>query len=270
VTGAVAPPLVRWAGAIGIVAAACGLAGLSAPGMPIDPTAGPAAAIAAYAIAFACVGAAVLAVAGTAPDLGRGAIPIVLAAAAGLALVAGRPPGLGLAIAVLVVLLAGGTAAGAAIGARIEHAGHLLPVAIVSSLADLVSVLSPGAPSDVVADTPALVSVLAISWPMPGTHDVAPILGVGDVIVVALYVAAARRHALSIGRTIVALAIGLAATAVVVAWTALPIPALPFLGAAVVLAHPAARALPVADRRPAAWGLAVIVVALVALALASR
>jgi hypothetical protein len=238
-----------------------------APVLGIDPTSGVTAAIAAYGVAYACVASCVIAVAAMAPDLGARALAIGSVAVVGLAvapLVSGAIVSAGIVLALLLVC---GTAAGAAIGARIEHPGHLLPVAVVSSFADLVSVSTPGAPSDAIAHTPAALSVLAISWPMPGTHDAVPILGVGDVVVAALYVAATRKHGLAIPRTLLALGVGLALTAIVVAATALPIPALPFLGAAVVVAHPEARRLPPKDRRTAAIGLALVVLAMVALVL---
>jgi hypothetical protein len=242
----------------------------AAPFWPIDPTASETAALIAYGGAYASVATCVLGVGGCAPDLGRLTIAVVFGATLALvSLASAAPTALDCAI-VLVLLLAAGTSAGGVLGARIEHVGHLLPVAIVSSLADLVSVLTPGAPSDVVVATPALLSVLAVSWPMPGTHDLPAILGVGDIAFVALYFAAARKHGLSRGRTAVALALGLAVTAVVVARTALPIPALPFLGAAMLAAHPAARSLPGKDRRAALVGLIAIALALGALVLFRR
>ena len=56
-------------------------------------------------------------------------------------------------------------------------------------------------------------------------------------------------------RTHVALAVGLAVTLGVVVATERGIPALPFLGAAMVMAHREARAVPVEDRRAAVVGL---------------
>jgi len=213
------------------------------------------------------VSACVLAVASIAPPLGRGVIAIVALAAVALVALSSQAPDAIDAAAVLALLLGAGTSLGALVGSRIQHAGHLLPVAIVGSLADLVSVMTPGAPSHVVADTPALLSILAISWPMPGTHDLIAVLGVGDVAFVALYFAAARKHQLSRARTIAALALGLATTALVVMTTSLAIPALPFLGVAMLAAHPSARSLPPSDRRPAAIGLVLVVLALAALVL---
>lgn len=225
------------------------------------------AALVGYALAFAAVSACVLGVAARAPSLGRALIPIVAIAALALLALSSEAPGPFDAAAVLALLLTAGTSLGALVGARIQHPGHLLPVAVISSLADLVSVGTPGAPSDVVAGTPALLSILAISWPMPGTHDLVAVLGVGDIAFVALYFAAAREHRLSQARTATALALGLAATALVVMATSLAIPALPFLGAAMLVAHPAARSLSPSDRRPAAIGFVIIVLALAALVL---
>lgn len=260
----------RWLTALGAALAVFGVAVWSFPALPLDPSGSAAAAIAGYAIAYACVAACVIVAGATAPDLGRPAIGIVaLAATALFALTSAAPTALDAGL-VLACLLVAGTSAGVAIGTRIESAGHLLPVAVVSSLADVVSVLTPGAPSDVVADTPALLSVLAISWPMPGTIDVPAILGVGDVVFVALYFGAARRHALSLPRTTIALAVGLALTALVVATTSVAIPALPFLGGAMVIAHPDARRIPPKDRRAAAIGLVLIALAFGALVLSHR
>src|SRR4029078_10975698 len=101
------------------------------------------------------------------------------------------------------------------------------------------------------ADSPRLLSLFALSWPMVGTARIEPLLGVGGVVFVALYVAAATRHRLSRARTVLALASALVVTAAVVMGLALPIPALPFLGAAMLIAHPAARLPPVAERKKA-------------------
>ena len=238
-----------------------------APHVPLDPATSNARALASYVIAYASVAMCVVGVAALAPDLGRLAIVIAIVAALALSTLGSSPPSLVRVAIVLACLLAAGTSVGAAIGVRIEHAGHLLPVAIVSSLADAFSVWTPGAPSNAALEAPELLSVLAIGWPMAGTHDLPAILGVGDVAFVALYFGAARKHALALSRTALALFAGLAATALTVAVTSIAIPALPFLGAAVVLAHPEARKLPASDRRTALIGLALVVIAFAALVL---
>lgn len=245
--------LVAWLGAILGSSITLASFALVAPLVPFDPTASAAAALLAYGIGYACTSAVVLFVSVLAPREPRVALGVGVLAAGGLVALAvlAIAPGVLAAAAVLAALLGLGTAAGAGIGGRIQHAGHLSVVAIVSSVADVASVVSPGGPSHEIAESPALLSLLALPWPMLGTARIEPLLGVGDVVFVALYVAAAAQHGLSRARTVVALAGALAVTAVVVAVTALPIPALPFLGAAIVIAHPAARLPPPAERRNA-------------------
>lgn len=250
-----------WAIALLAAASAFLLAGLVAPRIPVDPASSLAVALAGYLVAYACVAACVLSLARLAPALGPRALFGIVPCLVLLVGLEGSEPSLGRAALVLVALLAAGTLAGAALGARVQAAGHLLPVAVVSSVADAVSVLTPGAPSQIAVDTPALLSVVALPWPFVGTTDTPAILGVGDVAFAALYVAAARTHRLSIPRTLIALGIGLAVTALAVAATSLPLPALPALGAAIVLAHPEARRVPPADRAAAWIGCALAVVA---------
>ncbi|MFO0682754.1 MAG: hypothetical protein U0234_11910 [Sandaracinus sp.] len=241
-----------WAAALAASVLAFLGTALVAPRVPLDPGASLAAAIASYLFSYACVSACTLAVARVAPDLGPRALGVVVPVVALLVALHGAEASLATAAIVLGALLAAGTSAGAALGARVQAAGHLLPVAIVSSVADAVSVLTPGAPSQLAVDTPAVLSLVALPWPFVGTSDQPAILGVGDVAFAALYLAAARKHGLSLARTIVALAIGLGATALAVAATSLPLPALPALGLAIVVAHPEARRVPPADRT-AAW-----------------
>jgi hypothetical protein len=265
--------LATWLGAIAMSIAILGVASAIAPALPVDPRRSIGEALAAYAIAFGAIGAITIAVAACAPSLGARGLWVLAPIAGALVGVAaageqrGAPTG---ALAVVALLGAGGTLAGAAIGARIQHPGHLSIVAIASSIADLWSVLSPGAPSATVAASAPLLSVLALSFPMPGTDAIEPLLGIGDVVFVALYLAAARAHRLGIARTIVAMASGLAVTAMVVTTLRIAIPALPFLGAAMLIAHPAARLPPPHERTTAAIALGALVVVVIALVVVRR
>jgi hypothetical protein len=94
---------------------------------------------------------------------------------------------------------------------------------------------------------------LALPWPMLGTRDILPFLGVGDVVFCSLYYAAARKHGLSLARTLVALIGAFAATAITVAVLARPVAVLPFLGAAVLAAHASFRRPPARDLRRGVW-----------------
>src|SRR3954467_8344009 len=83
-------------------------------------------------------------------------------------------------------LLAFAWATGAPVGRRIEHAGHLLPATFVAAAADLASVASSWGPSKAIVANERALSLLAISAPVPGVLAAAPVLGVGDLIFVAL------------------------------------------------------------------------------------
>ncbi|MCC7535426.1 MAG: hypothetical protein IT379_04410 [Deltaproteobacteria bacterium] len=222
----------------------------------------------AYIVAFVAVAALGMVAAHMAARISRRAAAISFAVAVsslGVAAWVGVAPGSAWVLATSVALLVGGSSLGALVGARIDSPGHLLPVVVVSSLVDLASVLHPAGPSANLVESPRALALLAVWFPLLDAGRLAPILGVGDIVFAALYVAAIRRHGLSLVRVTVAAIGGLLVTMVLVILTAMPLPALPLLGIAVVLAIPEARRIPAADRRNA-WlvmvALAVIVAAL--------
>lgn len=151
------------------------------------------------------------------------------------------------------------------IGARIQAAGHLLFVAIVSSAMDAFSVYAPAGPTAALIATPHAIQLLALPWPMLGTPDIVPILGVGDVVFAALYRSAARAHGINPARTLAALACGFALTLGALLILQQPIPALPFVGLSFVALVREARAVPSTDRRTGWAGIAVLLVVLAVL-----
>lgn len=163
-------------------------------------------------------------------------------------------------LCVLAGLLLLGTGLGALIGRRIEHPSHLLFVALVSSVADILSVTQPGGISKAIAEEPRALALLALPWPLLGSDEVAPFLGVSDVVFASLYLHASRAHVLPLLRSVVALFLGFALTAALVLLFQRPIPVLPLLGASIVLAQPRARAASAEDLRRGAWVLAALVV----------
>lgn len=218
-----------------------------------------------FVAAVPAVVAVVLGSASAAPALGRRAalwIAVPCAALLVVGVTGVAASSVASVVFVTLCLLAVGCLLGAFVGSRIQHPGHLVVVAYVSSLADLYSVLTPSAPSARIVHSKALLSVLALSWPTPGVSAAAPLLGVADVVMTALYLAAARRHRLGVVRTVVALAAGYAAVFTLVAVTAWPLPALPFLGIAVLCAHRDAWRIPRHERRRAFLGMAVFTVAI--------
>jgi len=232
----------RWLAAIGWAVIVLVLAARSAADVDVP-------ALLAYAIGFTVVAGAALVSAWRCPAAPPAALLFAALAAAALLLLGSHPlPPLDMAVAVTACLLVGGTLVGAVVGRAMEHPGHLVFVAIVSSAADVFSVFHPSGPSAAIVESEAALSLLALPWPMLGTQAIEPFLGVGDVVFTALYVAAARRHALSARATVLALTLGFAVTMVAVVVLEAAVPALPFLGLSMVIAHRQARRPPQRDR----------------------
>jgi hypothetical protein len=246
--------------ALALVSAAC--AGLVFAVWILSPALALPWRVADFALVILAVTGMTLSAAAVAPVQRWWALAATIAGAAvALGMVAWYGAELPRAIAAPVVnatLLLAGASLGSAVGGRIEHPGHLLAVAAVSTLVDSFSVLHPAGPTAAVVARPAAIAVVALHWPVPGTHDVVPVLGVGDVIFAALYLAAARRFGLGVIRAAIAVAVGLVATLVAAMITGLPLPALVGMGVAVVVAIPQARRLPSKDRKKALVAIGVI------------
>lgn len=250
--------------ALGAVAAALATFGLGllSPLVPWPIQTSALAARAAFVLAFSWVAAEVLAIAWLARRTRAPWLGLTIAVALGALIttaVTAHGASLGGTAIVCAALLASGASAGALVGARIQHPGHLGVVAIVSSVADLVSVFHESGPTAQIAQSAPALSLLALAAPMLGTGDLPPLLGVGDVVMASLYASAAARFGLPEGRTWVALAAGLAGAMIAVLWLEIALPALPFLGLAMIVAHPRVRVPPPHERRRAALGVALVV-----------
>ena len=93
-----------------------------------------------------------------------------------------------------------------------------------------------------------------------------PLLGIGDVVLTALYLAAARHLGLGVRKTVAAFALAYALTFGAVALLGQALPALPLLAVAFVAVHPAVWRLRPEDRRPALVGVVITTAVFVALA----
>jgi len=250
-------PWLRWLAVIGWAVVTLVAAHRLAPRLNISP-------LVAYAIGFMVVALSALGAAWRCPAVKPRALVAVVPPCAALLWLSAHPPAeLDMAVAVTVCLLLACTLVGAVVGGAIEHAGQLVFVAIVSSAADVFSVFHPSGPSAAIVHSEVALSVLALPWPMLGTPFIEPILGAGDVVFTSLYVASSRRHALSAARTALALTLAFAVTMVAVVALEAALPALPFLGLAIVVAHPEARRPPERDRLRG-YVVAAVVVAAVA------
>jgi hypothetical protein len=171
------------------------------------------------------------------------------------------------AILVDSALLCLSWALGCSFGRRVQHAAHLLPACVVAASADLVSLLSPEGPSHAIAGSERALSVLALWFPVPGGAALAPALGVGDLLFMALAFGVAREHGLPYARCVLACIVGTALAGLAAAWSRVAVPALVPIAAMLVLLLPAIRRLRPADRAAARWSMLIASsVALVAIA----
>jgi hypothetical protein len=256
-------PALRFAAWLGAGLACAGLVALSArlaPGLSLS-------ARPAFVLAFALVSAEILLVARLAPAL-RGPLAWAawLTAFGALGLLNGARLTGDSAATGTALLLWTATGLGATLGGRIERPGHLLAVAAVSGLADLWSVYDPSGPSALLArkvvEQPDQVTAFALCFPLLGTAQIPAIIGAGDVLFAALYLAAFERHRLPSIKALIGLGVGLALGLVLLLWLERPVPLLPLLGAGVVACDARVRVLPAKEGRSVLVVLAVLSVLL--------
>lgn len=137
-----------------------------------------------------------------------------------------------------------GCLVGGHIGGLLEYPGMLMVVAYVAALGDCFSVFHPRGPTANVLADPRALSLLTLSFPVLGTERLAPVVGVGDVAFACVFVVGARTVGLDSRRTLVALGAAMACVVAAVEVSGWPLPAVPFMSAAVVLAHREARSIP--------------------------
>lgn len=159
--------------------------------------------------------------------------------AIGVALIAGgsRLPDHPAAVLMGAGLLLAGAALGARIGWEVQSASYLWPLVLVALGADIWSVTTPeGVTHQMMEDgLPPGVPFIILTVPVPGV-GLSPVLGIGDVLFTALFLGAVARLSLSLRRALLGLAVGFAICLGLLIALALPIPALPFLGLAGVIA----------------------------------
>ena len=94
-----------------------------------------------------------------------------------------------------------------------------------------------------VAAHPEQLALFALPFPLLGTELVPAVIGAGDLVFAALYVAAFRAHRLPLARVMVALSLAFASGLAGLLVTLRPLPLLPLLGLAVLACEPATRSL---------------------------
>jgi hypothetical protein len=195
------------------------------------------------------VAASACALAAIAAALGAGLTPLRAAGTGLLGRVAfAHASGAVGAVVVAASLVALAHALGDLVGSHIEHPGHLLPACVVASAADLASVIHPSGPSHVVVSSERALALFAVSFPVLGTREHAPAIGIGDLLFLAVLFGAARRHGLPWVRVVVLMAAGIALAGALSAMLDKAVPALPALGVCMLAGVPAARRLQRKDR----------------------
>ena len=215
---------------------------------------------------FPILGLSLAAVAEAALALALGIAALAVALLLALAVL--QPSPIATVILVDSALVCLSWALGCSLGRRVQHAAHLFPACVVAASADLVSLLSPEGPSHAIVESERALSVFAVWFPVPGGSALAPALGVGDLLFMALAFGVARAHRLPYLRCVVACAVGTALAGVAAAWSGLAVPALLPIAAALVLALPRIRQLRRGDRNAARWSM--LIAGSVALASVAR
>jgi hypothetical protein len=216
---------------------------LLAPLAPLHP-------VPSFVLAFTCVAAEIVLLSRLAPALPLPiCAPWIALCGALLVGLASRGVLVSAGSAALLTFALGSASAllGATLGARIEQPGQLAAVAMVSAVADLWSVFDSSAPSarfaaEALAE-PDKLAVFALPFALLGTALIAPVIGAGDIVFTALYIAAYRAHGLSVRRLTYALAVAYAIALLGLLLLLRPLPLLPLLGVAAIATEPAARSL---------------------------
>jgi hypothetical protein len=163
---------------------------------------------------------------------------------------------------VTLAVLTTGALVGGYIGSLLEYPGMLMVVAYVAAITDCFSVFHPNGLTAKVLAHPRALQLLTFPFPVLGTREIGSLLGIGDVAFASLFVVGARTTGLDPRRTVVALGLAMLMVAVATETMRMPLPALPFLSAAVVLAHSEARRLPPTQTRRIAANLALVTLVL--------
>ena len=124
---------------------------------------------------------------------------------------------------------------------QVRQPAHLLPALALAAAVDTLSVLSPSGVSHAVVESERAISLLVLAAPVPGTDAITFVLGVGDLIVLALVLATVARFQLSHVRAGVALLAGVALALAASAVWQRAVPALVTIALTVALAFPELR-----------------------------
>lgn len=133
-----------------------------------------------------------------------------------------------------VLLLVAATSIGALVARQILKPSHLVAVAVLGAAVDLWSV-SAGVTREITA-SPHTSYYFLLNWPLPGKGGVTyPLIGATDFLFVTLFLSTARRFELPLARNVAGLAAAMSASVLSAVILGRGLPALPFLGVAMLV-----------------------------------
>ena len=133
-------------------------------------------------------------------------------------------PGMILLLCLLQLTLASGI--GLWIGNGIDAVSHLIPVAVVATLADIWSV-SAGATSMIIVSS--AINYFLLRFPLPGTSEIPYLIGLTDFLFFAIFFQAARRFNLGTARNAVLLLSSFLVAVAAAIFFGMGLPVLPFM-----------------------------------------
>ena len=135
-----------------------------------------------------------------------------------------EPVGMILLLCLLQLALASGI--GLWIGEGIDEIAHLIPVAIVATVADIWSV-SAGATSMIVVSS--AINYFLLRFPVPGTSEIPYLIGLTDFLFFAIFFQAARRFALGTAKNVILLLASFLTAVAAAIFFRVGLPVLPFM-----------------------------------------
>lgn len=135
-----------------------------------------------------------------------------------------EPAAIILLLALCQLTLASGI--GLWIGEGIDEVSHLIPVAIVATVADIWSV-SAGATAMIVVSS--VINYFLLRFPLPGSNAVPYLIGLTDFLFFAIFFQAARRFSLGTGKNVVLLLSAFIVTVAAAIFFQAGLPVLPFM-----------------------------------------
>jgi len=137
------------------------------------------------------------------------------------------------ALVIDIALLGIGCHIGKIIALGVNQRSYLVPLSLVASVTDFWSVW--GGPSHIMVHEPTFQYYFLVSYPLLGTKEILPTLGLGDITFLALYFALLPQYNLKIRATSWAIVFAFLITFLLSFLAGNALPAIPFISAAFLL-----------------------------------